>query len=49
MTSCRTLSAGPATKTGDVTPVQFFDYNCPYYRRVAPTAAELEASHRPGP
>jgi protein-disulfide isomerase len=34
---------------GDVTLVEFFQYNCPYYRRVAPPAAELEASHRPGP
>jgi protein-disulfide isomerase len=28
--------------SGDVTLVEFFDYNCPYYRRVAPTVAELE-------
>jgi protein-disulfide isomerase len=27
---------------GDVTLVEFFDYNCPYCRRVAPTVAELE-------
>jgi protein-disulfide isomerase len=27
---------------GDVTLVEFFDYNCPYCRRVAPTMAELE-------
>jgi len=27
---------------GDVTLVEFFDYNCPYCRRVAPTIAELE-------
>jgi len=28
--------------TGDVTLVEFFDYNCPYCRRVAPTVVELE-------
>jgi protein-disulfide isomerase len=27
---------------GDVTLVEFFDYNCPYCRRVAPTVADLE-------
>jgi protein-disulfide isomerase len=27
---------------GEVTLVEFFDYNCPYCRRVAPTVAELE-------
>ncbi len=27
---------------GDVTVVEFFDYNCPYCRQVAPTMAELE-------
>jgi protein-disulfide isomerase len=27
---------------GDVTVVEFFDYNCPYCRRVAPTVTELE-------
>ncbi|MGH6899665.1 MAG: DsbA family protein [Geminicoccaceae bacterium] len=27
---------------GDITLVEFFDYNCPYCRRVAPTVAELE-------
>jgi protein-disulfide isomerase len=27
---------------GDVTLVEFFDYNCPYCRRVAPTMVELE-------
>jgi thiol-disulfide isomerase/thioredoxin len=27
---------------GDVTLVEFFDYNCPYCRRVAPTVTELE-------
>ena len=27
---------------GDVTLVEFFDYNCPYCRRVAPTVVELE-------
>ena len=27
---------------GDVTVVEFFDYNCPYCRRVAPTVVELE-------
>jgi len=27
---------------GDVSLVEFFDYNCPYCRRVAPTVAELE-------
>ena len=26
---------------GDVTLVEFFDYNCPYCRRVAPSVAEL--------
>jgi protein-disulfide isomerase len=30
--------------SGDVTMVEFFDYNCPYCRRVAPTIAELEAA-----
>jgi protein-disulfide isomerase len=29
---------------GDVTLVEFFDYNCPYCRRVASTVVELEAS-----
>jgi protein-disulfide isomerase len=33
------VSGNPA---GDVTLVEFFDYNCPYCRRVAPTVAELE-------
>jgi protein-disulfide isomerase len=28
--------------SGDVTVVEFFDYNCPYCRRVAPTIVELE-------
>ena len=28
--------------SGDVTVVEFFDYNCPYCRRVAPTLAEVE-------
>jgi protein-disulfide isomerase len=28
--------------TGDVTIVEFFDYNCPYCRLVAPTLEELE-------
>ena len=28
--------------SGDVTLVEFFDYNCPYCRRVAPTVVELE-------
>jgi protein-disulfide isomerase len=27
---------------GDVTVVEFFDHNCPYCRRVAPTLAEVE-------
>jgi protein-disulfide isomerase len=27
---------------GDVTLVEFFDYNCPYCRRVAPTVVDLE-------
>jgi protein-disulfide isomerase len=27
---------------GDVTVVEFFDYNCPYCRRVAPTVTQLE-------
>ncbi|MGH6920293.1 MAG: DsbA family protein, partial [Geminicoccaceae bacterium] len=27
---------------GDVSLVEFFDYNCPYCRRVAPTVTELE-------
>jgi protein-disulfide isomerase len=31
-------------QAGDVTLVQFFDYNCPYCRRVAPTLVELEAA-----
>jgi len=30
--------------TGDVTLVEFFDYNCPYCRRVAPTMVELEGA-----
>lgn len=29
---------------GDVTLVEFFDYNCPYCRRVAPTMLEAEAA-----
>ena len=33
------VSGNPA---GDVTLVEFFDYNCPYCRRVAPTVAGLE-------
>jgi protein-disulfide isomerase len=28
--------------SGDVTVVEFFDYNCPYCRRVAPTVVELK-------
>jgi protein-disulfide isomerase len=30
--------------TGDVTLVQFFDYNCPYCRRVSTTLVEVEAA-----
>jgi protein-disulfide isomerase len=30
--------------SGDVSLVEFFDYNCPYCRRVAPTVAELIAA-----
>src|SRR3546814_3115055 len=29
---------------GDVSLVEFFDYNCPYCRRVAPTLGEIEDS-----
>ena len=28
--------------SGDITVVEFFDYNCPYCRRVAPTLTEVE-------
>ena len=31
---------------GDVTLVEFFDYNCPYCRKVAPTMVELEEGDR---
>jgi protein-disulfide isomerase len=31
---------------GDVTLVEFFDYNCPYCRKAAPVLAELEAGDR---
>jgi len=38
--------ASPVTgnPNGDVTLVDFFDYNCPYCRRVAPVVAEAEAA-----
>lgn len=32
--------------TGDVTLVEFFDYNCPYCRRMAPVMAEAETADR---
>ena len=37
-------SAAPVggNAAGDVTLVEFFDYNCPYCRKVAPTMADLE-------
>lgn len=31
---------------GNVTVVEFFDYNCPYCRRVAPVVAEVEAADK---
>ena len=33
--------------SGDVTVVEFFDYNCPYCRQVAPTMKELEREPTP--
>ncbi len=40
----RTAHAAPVggNPSGDVTLVEFFDYNCPYCRRVAPTVVELQ-------
>src|SRR3546814_19236817 len=32
---------------GDVSLVEFFDYNCPYCRRVAPVVADAEAADPP--
>ena len=39
-------SASPVggNPTGDVTIVEFFDYNCPYCRKVVPTLIEIERS-----
>ena len=33
-------------QAGDVTLVEFFDYNCPYCRKAAPQMAELQASDK---
>lgn len=48
-THCKEIFNDPATPVGgnphgDVSPVEFFDYNCPYCRQVAPTLVELESS-----
>ncbi|MBI2586926.1 MAG: DsbA family protein [Rhodospirillales bacterium] len=38
------MSPVGGSSTGDVTLIEFFDYNCPYCRKVAPVMAEAEAA-----
>jgi protein-disulfide isomerase len=41
-----TTSPVTGNPDGDVTIVEFFDYNCPYCRKAVPILAEMEASDR---